>query len=74
MTGLWMSIERKSLGKEWRYASDSRIREGGTAGWQERRVMLADIERMTRRDGSLVSKSESNSKWHRDEDDTGDER
>lgn len=64
MTGLWMSIEGEAFGKEWRYAGGSRIREGGTAGWQERRVMLADIEKMTGSDGSLVSKSESNSKWH----------
>jgi hypothetical protein len=59
---------------EWRYACGSRIREGWTAGWQERRVMLADIEKIASSDGPLVSKSESNSKWHRDEDDTGDER
>lgn len=67
-----MSIEGKASGKEWRYAGGSRIREGGSAGWQERRIRLADIEKMACSDGSFVSKSESNSKWHRDGDDTGD--
>lgn len=57
-----MSIEGKASGKEWRYAGGSRIREGGSAGWQERRIRLADIEKMACSDGSFVSKSESNSK------------
>lgn len=52
-----MSIEGKASGKEWRHAGSYRIRNRGTARWQERRVMLADIEKMIRSDGSFVSKS-----------------